>query len=243
MMLKLHKDILRLVISDYITKVDRVNLLLACKIFYQVISSINLNVARYQSLDYVASSIVYGYSELLEKMRTDNQKPVVKWMQNLKGKTIWLNCKSLDEHSTIMYYYNDWPTVLAVENNRLNVMKWLFNNSYKGIIIGTYYEDTCCSYGYLEVLQWLCTLRSFTPNIWTYSNAALGGHLHILKWLRITYRWPPIADGHLLTFYAAKKGHLETLKWLIDNGIPINKRKILQCANIVPEIRKFVLKL
>ena len=52
----------------------------------------------------------------------------------------------------------------------------------------------------------------------TCSNAAKGGHLDVLKWLRS--QDPPCPWNKETCRYAALSGHLDVLKWLIDNGCP-----------------------
>lgn len=95
--------------------------------------------------------------------------------------------------------------------------------------------------GHLEVLKWLHTTRGCVGDEETCAGAAQGGHLEVLKWLRENgcgwdaetfWRAAEAGDLQMLmwlsehqcpwdsstwaTNSAAKKGHLEVLKWLRD---------------------------
>src|SRR5579872_1192098 len=113
----------------------------------------------------------------------------------------------------------------------LTVAKWAYFSGYK-------WNENACQFaafgGHIEVLKWLdlrkkcglTTLSSeptwdrFDPRLDLYgnsnrkdvevcANAALGGHLEVLKWTREKYfnwDWKTCAN-------AAMNGHLEVLKW------------------------------
>jgi hypothetical protein len=52
----------------------------------------------------------------------------------------------------------------------------------------------------------------------TCSDAALNGHLDVLKWAREKHcSW-----DYLTCYYAQHRGHLDVLKWARDNGCPYN---------------------
>lgn len=69
--------------------------------------------------------------------------------------------------------------------------------------------------GHLETLKWL-RAHGCPWNIFTCLNAAEKGHLHILKWLREqAFPWPPEAS-----YYAGSNGHLDVLKWMREQDCP-----------------------
>lgn len=63
------------------------------------------------------------------------------------------------------------------------------------------------------------------------ANAARGGHLHILKWLRQKgYSWDASTCLH-----AAVSGYIEILKWAIENECPINKKCVDQIKQSISD--------
>jgi hypothetical protein len=78
------------------------------------------------------------------------------------------------------------------------------------------FRRACAKSGYLPLLMDI--FGKYTHVWWGVSNAAAeNGHLHVLKWLRKTYR------DHFYTVtcaVAAGNGHLHILKWLRKHGCP-----------------------
>jgi hypothetical protein len=69
--------------------------------------------------------------------------------------------------------------------------------------------------GYLSLLQWGASgPQYFHCGEETTTNAAEGGHLEVLKWLR--WHWCPWNE-QLVSIHAARGGHLEMLKWTREN--------------------------
>ena len=74
--------------------------------------------------------------------------------------------------------------------------------------------------GHLDVLKWLHKEGCGFSNIATW-NAAKGGHLEMLQWMRS--QDPPAHWDEFTCAFAAAGGHLETLKWLHSEGCPWGK--------------------
>ena len=73
--------------------------------------------------------------------------------------------------------------------------------------------------GNIDLLKWLRSQDPTCPwSEWTCSCTARYGHLDVLKWLRS--QDPPCPWSRQTCAYAAQEGHLDVLKWLIDNGCP-----------------------
>lgn len=77
-------------------------------------------------------------------------------------------------------------------------------------------------FGNLNSLRYLCSIKYQILNEYLISNAALHGHLHIIKWARSYYcPWNAFA-----TSYACQAGHLDILQYLLDNKCPCNNHAI-----------------
>ena len=72
--------------------------------------------------------------------------------------------------------------------------------------------------GHLDVLKWLRN-EGCPWDEWTCSAAANVGHLEVLKWLR-KENDPPCPWDEWTCSNAAEYGHLEVLKWLRNEGCP-----------------------
>ena len=68
-------------------------------------------------------------------------------------------------------------------------------------------------YGYLETMKWLIEQGALDMENEASHYAAKGGHLHVLKWLKLK-------ENHKLKYFmqlfvsVAKYGHFECMKWL-----------------------------
>jgi hypothetical protein len=84
--------------------------------------------------------------------------------------------------------------------------------------------------GVLEVVQWLRSRPDacFPWRVSVCSNAAVHGHLDLLKWLRS--QDPPCPWTEDVCKYAAWKGRLEIMKWARSQSPPC-PRDLQQCVN------------
>ena len=85
------------------------------------------------------------------------------------------------------------------------------------------------------VVMWLRE-QGCVWNEWVSAEAALGGHLEVLKWLR-EQGCPWNAK---VCAQAAKGGHLEVLKWLREQDCPWDQETITEASDF-PEIKKWAL--
>lgn len=98
----------------------------------------------------------------------------------------------------------------AASNGHLEVLKWMNENGW--CIVNSFTLTAAGRSGQLEVLKWCLAegVQEYVDVGDLCDNAASGGHLDTLKWLRANgYRWCSTTCS-----YAAANGHLEVLKWL-----------------------------
>lgn len=105
--------------------------------------------------------------------------------------------------------------ITAARNGYINILREIPNlNTEQNSII----YKTAARHGNIDILKQESTLRFLCPDISTF--AVEGGHLHIIEWL-ISMGYEIQKDDCLV---AAKMGHFEVLKYLIDNKItPLHK--------------------
>src|SRR5579872_1055228 len=104
----------------------------------------------------------------------------------------------------------DTICAVAAEYGRLEILKWLYEQSYE------LNEMTCAKAAgnnQLEILKWLrskgCPWDDSTCN-----SAAIGGHLEVLEWVRLNgCTW-----DHITPVQVASGSHFETFKWITLNG-------------------------
>lgn len=108
---------------------------------------------------------------------------------------------------------------MAIRGGHLDVLQWAHSHNLACNSSGVCRE--AARSGQLEVLQWAkavgCPWSAATS-----SDAALMGHLHILKWLRS--QDPPCPWDATVCQSAAYEGHFELLQWAHANGCPWDTR-------------------
>jgi hypothetical protein len=79
--------------------------------------------------------------------------------------------------------------------------------------------------GHLEVLKWIFKNKPCFFNMSILEESAKKGHLEVIKWAReIGYKW----QAHDKTCSnAASGGHLEVLKWAKEDGAPYDLEDLL----------------
>ncbi|RLN63897.1 hypothetical protein BBJ29_004784, partial [Phytophthora kernoviae] len=97
----------------------------------------------------------------------------------------------------VQQLYNRWAMKSAVENNELEIVKWLHNHrgeNYSGVV------DGVALAGHLEMLRWLHA-----------NSNAENGHVHVMRFLDANYSlcWP-----HSAINLAMKNERMEAVKWL-----------------------------
>src|SRR3982751_5585264 len=117
----------------------------------------------------------------------------------------------------------DFPSQMAFREVSRNFSQ-ITNDVLREIHLSTSFKisqiafcNQAARFGYLPLLQWESALQP--PSLWNAEaceNAAYGGHLEVLKWLRENGApW-----NEAVCSSAAKRGHLEVLKWLRGNDAP-----------------------
>ena len=118
--------------------------------------------------------------------------------------------------------------VAAAKGGNLKELKLLMKE-VRGEGKGGYFDEETCRKvcfnaalgGHLEVLKWLRKKRSWCYN--AFLGAAQSGNLELLKWL-----WANgMGRSEEVTCYAARGGHLEALQWLYAKGFLWEKEEIV----------------
>lgn len=119
-----------------------------------------------------------------------------------------------DKPSNITYrqQYLDLMTIKdpneAVEQGRLDILKWLSQNNIYPNEDGVY---EAIRHGQLKTLQWLVQTAGANINQNDVNDAAAHGQLAILRWLAQEKNLYPNRDG---VNWATQTGQLEALKWV-----------------------------
>ena len=85
----------------------------------------------------------------------------------------------------------------------------------EGKVAQRYFCSEAAVTGNLALVRWLREVKKFDWNAWTINAAARFGHLHIVKYC-MKHKCPCM----LACALAAASGHLDTLKYLHENGVP-----------------------
>jgi hypothetical protein len=114
---------------------------------------------------------------------------------------------------------------IAAGQGHLELMKWLM---WVADCRGTQYiVEIASSRGHLHILRYLNYSKpGIALTMTSCRNAAYGGHLHILEWMKENGRW-----NKSMCTYAAKGGQLETLQWLRSNGCPWDRGECMRAAS------------
>lgn len=111
--------------------------------------------------------------------------------------------------------------------NRLDILKKIFQSSHDDITRNLRRETSLCmsaSYaGNLDILRWLHEQNNQEWDEWSCSEAAYGGHLHCLQYLRAN--GCPWDTDTCCT--AVTGGHLHILKFLKEQGCPWSPRALI----------------
>lgn len=94
----------------------------------------------------------------------------------------------------------------AAKHGHLQILKW----AIQGVDWGAEVCLISCSKGHLEILKWEVEENKRKLSPWFFSNAAWGGHVEILRWLREK----GCPEGNLAYHNAMQNGKTEAVKWL-----------------------------
>lgn len=134
-------------------------------------------------------------------------------------------CESYLLEDEQIYYKNEWNNFdknkvcdIAAENGWLDLLMWAQNNEYphdcRTFLLAS-------EHGHLSILKWSFDnglQEEWVPRMSTI--AAKNGHLEIVKLL---FTISPHLCNEWTCSYAAMFGHIEILKWLINNGCPYDE--------------------
>lgn len=112
----------------------------------------------------------------------------------------------------------------AATNNHTNIVKWLDSNGCCSAAALECALISAAENGNLKMLEWVLN-RLSTPYFLpaqTMMHAALKGRLNIVR--------PEISSSPLGMYGAARKGHLELMKWLLENGYTACNAQIMDSA-------------
>ena len=114
--------------------------------------------------------------------------------------------------------------IIAASAGKLEVLEWGKKLGYKlDTVLDKHTIADAALYGHLKVVKYLRKL-GIPWDKWTCTYAALNGHLELLKWCRVNQcPW----DEETCAM-AAKNGHLELLKWARENGCPWDENTYLE---------------
>ena len=71
-------------------------------------------------------------------------------------------------------------------------------------------------FGHMELVRWLIQEQGFAMDTGVMEDAAMGGNLELVQWLR----GEGCSLGKRTCLYAVEKGHVEVLRWARENGCP-----------------------
>jgi hypothetical protein len=101
----------------------------------------------------------------------------------------------------------------AVGRGDLGILRWIRQH---GCNIDTYVICKAAGMANFEVAAWIIQLPETVRNQAAVHSAAIHGHTGMCKYLRSKqYPWDEDA-----CYDAARFGHVDTLRWLQDNGCP-----------------------
>lgn len=121
----------------------------------------------------------------------------------------------------------------AAGNGHLHILRWLLENGFPISIQATIRTVENKNY---EILKWMFSSK-LPLNIHMCKNAAKSGDLAMLKYLRSPSTGNAISGDNkengcpwneLTCIFAARYGHLEVLKWAIENGCPFDAKKCIE---------------
>jgi hypothetical protein len=232
---KIPKDVWRLIIHEYLTKVDQLNIALTNVNFHK---TSNVDKIKLFSSDYIKMIIRHNYQSLLKRVPC-------RLLENYKYFTLAIKYGHLE----IVRWF--WEEINVPW--RMRIIKELRLYGFRNISDGmsTMFQNrdddlyaVAASNGHLKLLKFLyynCSDNDqggFTYNIWL--NAITSNSLDILKWFweNETQKIDRLA-GTGYCAYAVDQDHLEILQWLRSIGMPWTKQLCLQNAKS-DEMREWI---
>ena len=120
-------------------------------------------------------------------------------------------------------------------SGNLDALKWLRSElkTDKHYHINNKWCSNAAGGGHLDVLKWLRTEVLCNWDHHTYSEASLGGHLHIIKYVLDDPNPCSWTDGRTVgncCSNAALRGHLEVIKYVRERGCPWDEYTCINAA-------------
>ena len=115
--------------------------------------------------------------------------------------------------------WNSHCLASAAKNGHMAVLQWAFYHGANVSLSGN--EIAAAAHnGHLYAVMWM-RRRGFPMNAHACKNAADGGHLEVLQYLRSGET--PCNWDNATCIRAAKRGHLRVLHWALANGCPCDR--------------------
>lgn len=114
-----------------------------------------------------------------------------------------------------------------VSYNRHDILRWLVLEEYKLQVISAFNEAAEVSLDTLKRVKDSVGQKGFTSmeihEYWSVCFISVcNGRLDVLKWLK-NNGWFDLSNASLGTEIAARKGYLPIIKWLVENGCPLDE--------------------
>lgn len=111
----------------------------------------------------------------------------------------------------------------AARNGHLHLLEWAHS---KGASLHSDICEEAAAGGHLCVLQWARSRNCPWKSPLVLIAAASAGHLSILEWcLENSAEW-----SSQVSSAAARNGHFPVVRWLSQNGCPLDEKMIFECA-------------
>jgi hypothetical protein len=144
------------------------------------------------------------------------------------SKVIWLH---EEQHCEL----SEGLLAAAAEAGSVDIMQWLVE---KHVALNPHTTAVAAAKsGAVQVFEWL-QQRGVSLTIFAMQTAASNGHLPLIQWLRSSAECP---SDSAVAARAAESGHVETVRFLHENGCPWNNELVceyaVRAANSVPVLQ------
>lgn len=152
----------------------------------------------------------------------------------------FIECCMKGEYDTVLWLYKNETIdeitqqkgfILACANGHLNIVKLVYNHGIIKInpdkdpfgldnnVLKKNVLELCCSYGRLEVAQWLYSIENYKKNILTsifIISSCIGGKLSIAQWLYSIIREEPFFTLEFIFVQSCIYGNFELVQWIFS---------------------------
>lgn len=218
----LPKNLLKHFIFKYLNQYDRSLMRCVCSFFKILIGTVPLEYYKNELTIYAAEN---GYLGLLIWLLEEKDH---QWYENFSNYPARMGRLEILEYIYKNgYSYSECLAADAAEGGHVKVLDWM---KIEKIPFCMKYRARAARSGKLEVLKWSInnhdSVNLSTTNLHKdffeslCEDAALGGHLDILVWLKSQkFYW----EDWIIPWSAAKNGHVHILIWAKENGCEFKK--------------------